>query len=373
MNNPPLLEAIDCPENPGPLGGSADLYKENGGNSDSTPFITPSTSTSYTTSSITSILPKSGLTQGGTKIEVIADGISTSPQSPGLALLPTYWCLFTPRTTEDSSGIENSIVKRVNNQGIRILGSVITNNRLLCISPPFPPGPISLSIYNTDNKQVWTNATFTYFPPLRLLTVYPLTVYPSGGTTVLLSISSPLPPDDKVYCRFGEDSTPIPALLFISPSTSPSIHPTTALTTPTTPTVFQQQIQCISPPGILSTITTLSIGSYTETWSNTLNLSIGHNGPSGLLPVHPNRGTHQGGTKVTIYLPSYWQFTKLVVQFGDGEVIHNLTRVITPLVPQAIGGNISSPYTGYVLLTPKGPLGQVQIVAYDAMYTHAPR
>lgn len=169
---------ISCPSPAGGGVGPADLHVTNNGVdiSDSRlPFSVTSKST------VTTVWPTSGSTNGGTSVRVQGTGFLDSA---------TAFCRF-------------------GDYDIVSVDAVLDSTSIVCTSPPRDDTDTSLvAVEVTSNSLDWTSSgvLFTYLPPVEVLGVSPKTGPLSGGTVVRVSgsrLEDAAAAGGMLSCRFG--------------------------------------------------------------------------------------------------------------------------------------------------------------------------
>ena len=123
-----------------------------------------------TISSLTQLIhPQVGLTNGNTMVVITAEGFLSSD---------TYSCHF---------------------GGKGVPGVLIDVNKILCYSPPHPPGRVDFYISNTK-EDTWCCSDFHFYPILRALSLAPEMIDSRGSSTVTLNIQHV--PSTHLFCYF---------------------------------------------------------------------------------------------------------------------------------------------------------------------------
>ena len=216
------------------------------------------------TYAIRSSLPKSGLTRGGTAIEIRADSLDFHSQ---------VTCHFA-HTGGGSSTVD---------------GVVINVDRVLCYTPPLSPQNTSLTLTNSQGDE-WSGAWFQYYPILQLKSVSPDTVDARGGTIVTLHVQRDLSFAVNAFCHLN--SVIVPAYFLDS-----------------------KHVSCSVPALSLSSVN-ISLGSEYEAWSDSMPIyTLGYEAGNGRIV--PSQGTHKGGTAINITVPDFFALSHVKCLFGD--------------------------------------------------------
>ena len=158
-----------------------------------------------------SIYPQVGLTNGNTMVEVVADGFVSSD---------TYSCHF---------------------GGKSVPGVLIDLNKILCYSPPHPPGRVDFYLSNTKGEDTWCCSDFHFYPMLRALSLSPEMIDSRGArSTITLNIQ--YVPSTQLFCYFSK--------IFRVPATKTS----------------SRSISCLSPDWITNeNNATVAVGEKSDT------------------------------------------------------------------------------------------------------------
>ena len=237
----------------------------------------------------------------------------------------------------------------------------------VCVSPPSPPGNVSISLVAYPEQGLgqgldsasgpvlgsdltWCCGYFLYYPSFKALALAPALVPSAGGTLITITTSPGLLSVDSSaiawHCWFTltpSDYTDLGQGLGLAPEPGLASGQGLIAAVGAYP-VNDTLLACHTPPMLLATggSVMVSLGSFHEIWSNALPLSVavssdalfaslgttsagdgtgvgvGSGGVgAGGWPLTPNRGSHRGGTLVTFYLPSSWMFVQPVVSFGN--------------------------------------------------------
>ena len=296
----------------------------------------------------------------------------------------------------------------------------------VCVSPPSPPGNVSISLVaypeqglgqgldtasgpGLGSDLTWCCGYFLYYPSFKASTLAPALVPSAGGTLITITTSPGLlsvdPSAVSWHCWFtltpsdytdpGQGLAQGQAL-----ASGPGLASVQGLIAAVGAyPVNDSLLACHTPPMLLATggHVMVSFGSFHEIWSNVLPLSVavssdalfagvgtssaGDGTGSGTVTggvgaggwsLIPNRGSHRGGTFVTFYLPSSWMFVQPMVSFGNAGSTPTTPSTPTPSTPTSASQSTPTTYTAYTLTTPPGTVGQVSITIHDASYPNAP-
>ena len=191
----------------------------------------------------------------------------------------------------------------------RVSVVISTAAKIICLSPPQPPGNVTL-VLTRSAGQIVNVGEFKYFPAIKLISTSPLIISRFTPGMVYLTIAGlALNSNDyALYCR-AEGTT-------------------------SSAFVVSMHVLSCSLPITVNPQLTISIGSLWESFSNALSIDVVD---SLILKPVPSRGSINGGTPISIFFPSFAVVKEPVCYFGDrsSTAIYALNDTIICITPAA--------------------------------------
>jgi hypothetical protein len=216
---------------------------------------------------INTIWPSSGVSGGGTAVEIVAEGVAVSDHLS---------CLF---------------------GDVSVPAFVTGADRVYCEAPAHAPGAVSLELVNGNvdatrqSISSWCCSNYFYFPELKLTSVMPAVIPMSGGIISVRAVELPEEGAMALYCHIN--------LLTVVPAYRLDAFTVTCL------------VPALSARGVV-----VFLGSDNDVWSNPMSIESFETAYD--VPVVPRAVRFQGGTKVILRVPA---------RSGGAYVLHDSKKV----------------------------------------------